>query len=86
MSIGINKTVFAIVDERGLVLRHVPNTRIEILKLERVVSEDTHADTEAEKAQKLIDLIRTHQAEIDLHQSNKISENAEAIAKIKIKD
>ena len=86
MSIGINKTVFAIVDERGLVLRHVPNIKIENLKLERVVSEDTHADTEAEKAQKLIDLIRSHQAEIDLHQSNKISENAEAIAKINIKD
>jgi len=86
MSIGVNKTVFAIVDDRGLVLRHVPNTRIEILKLERVVSEDIHADTEIEKAEKLIDLIRKHQAEIDHHQSKKIIENAEAIAKINIKD
>ena len=86
MSIGINKTVFAIVDDRGLVLRHVPNIKIENLKLERVVSEDIHADTEAEKAREVIDLIRSHQAEIDHHQSKKIIENAEAIAKIKDSD
>ena len=86
MSIGINKTVFAIVDDRGLVLRHVPNIKIENLKLERVVSEDIHADTETEKAREVIDLIRKQQAEIDHHQSKKIIENAEAIAKINIKD
>ena len=83
MSIGISKTVFAIVDERGLVLRHVPNAKIEHLKLERVVSEDVHVDTQEEKAQELIDLIQSQQAKIDLLQTNKISENAQEIAKIK---
>jgi hypothetical protein len=85
MSIGIQKTVFAIVDERGLVLRHVPNTKIENLKLERVVSEDVHQDTNEEKAQEIIDLIQDRQATIDSHQFSSISENAEAIKELKEK-
>jgi|15BtaG_2_1085339.scaffolds.fasta_scaffold129721_1 hypothetical protein len=85
MSIGIQKTVFAIVDERGLVLRHVPNTKIENLKLERVVSEDVHQDTNEEKAQEIIDLIQDRQETIDSHQFSSISENAEAIKELKEK-
>ncbi len=85
MSIGIQKTVFAIVDERGLVLRHVPNTKIENLKLESVVSEDVHQDTNQEKGQELIDLIQDRQATIDSHQFSSISENAEAIKELKEK-
>ena len=77
--------MFAIVDERGLVLRHVPNTKIENLKLERVVSEDVHQDTNEEKAQEIIDLIQDRQETIDSHQFSSISENAEAIKELKEK-
>tara|TARA_A100000172_G_scaffold20332_1_gene11457 strand:- start:5062 stop:5508 length:447 start_codon:yes stop_codon:yes gene_type:complete len=83
MSIGIGKTVFAIVDCRGLVLRHVPNTKIEGLKLEKVVSEDIHMDSVDEKAQAVIDLIQDRQDKIDREQSHHISKNAIEIEELK---
>ena len=83
MSIGMGKTVFAIVDSRGMVLRHVPNTRIEALKLEKVVNEDIHLDSQDEKAQAVIDLIQERQDKIDRVQSQHIANNAIEIKELK---
>ena len=79
MSIGITKTVFAIVDCRGMVLRHVPNIKIESLKLEKMVSEEIHMDTHEEKAQAIINLIQERQVKVDNDQTRIISRNTDAI-------
>ena len=44
--------------EEGYTWRYVPNTRIEFLKLEKIVDTDLHKDTAQEKAQKIVDAIQ----------------------------
>ena len=74
--IGLSETVFGVYSERGYTWRYVPNERIPMLKLEKVINKDLHLDTEAEKAAKL-------QSMIDRVQDSKISANKEAIEEIK---
>ena len=51
----------------------MPNTRIEFLKLEKIVDPDLHRDTDQERAQKLVDAM----------QDAKIKTNGEEISKLK---
>jgi hypothetical protein len=76
VKIGLSETVFGVYGERGYTWRYVPNERIPMLKLEKVINKDLHLDTEAEKAAKL-------QSMIDRVQDSKISANKEAIEEIK---
>ena len=62
--------------DKGYTWRYVPNERIPMLKLEKVINKDLHLDTDEEKAAKL-------QALIDSQQDSKISANKEAIEEIK---
>ena len=76
VKIGLSETVFGVYSDRGYTWRYVPNERIPMLKLEKVINKDLHLDTEAEKAAKL-------QTMIDRTQDSKISKNSEAIEEIK---
>tara|TARA_B100000902_G_C27307117_1_gene916157 strand:- start:2062 stop:2514 length:453 start_codon:yes stop_codon:yes gene_type:complete len=76
VKIGLSETVFGVYGDRGYTWRYVPNERIPMLKLEKVINKDLHLDTEAEKAAKL-------QSMIDRTQDSKISKNSEAIEEIK---
>ena len=76
VKIGLSETVFGVYSDRGYTWRYVPNERIPMLKLEKVINKDLHLDTEAEKAAKL-------QSMIDSVQDSKISANSEAIEEIK---
>jgi hypothetical protein len=76
VKIGLSETVFGVYSDRGYTWRYVPNERIPMLKLEKVINKDLHLDTEAEKAAKL-------QSMIDRTQDSKISKNSEAIEEIK---
>ena len=58
VKIGLSETVFGVYGEEGYTWRYVPNTRIEFLKLEKIVDTDLHKDTAQEKAQKLVDAIQ----------------------------
>ena len=58
VKIGLSETVFGVYGEEGYTWRYVPNTRIEFLKLEKIVDPDLHRDTAQEKAQKLVDAIQ----------------------------
>ncbi len=49
---GLSETVFGIYGDDGYTWRYVPNTRIEFLKLEKIVDPELHRDTQQEKAQK----------------------------------
>ena len=73
VKIGLSETVFGVYGKDGYTWRYVPNTRIEYLKLEKIVDTELHRDTQEEKAQKIIDAL----------QDSKIKQNGDAIEKIK---
>lgn len=73
VKIGLGETVFGIYGEDGYTWRYVPNTRIEFLKLEKIVDPDLHRDTDQERAQRLVDAL----------QDANIKKNGDDIAKIK---
>jgi hypothetical protein len=76
VSIGTTETVFGIYSEKGYTWRYVPNERIAMLKLEKVINPDVHKDSEKEKAEKL-------QALIDTMQNKHIVKNAKDIENLK---
>lgn len=55
IKVGMSETVFGVYGEDGYTWRYVPNSRIEFLKLEKVVDPELHRDTPEEAAQKLIE-------------------------------
>ena len=73
VKIGVSEKVFGVYGEEGYTWRYVPNTRIEFLKLEKIVDPDLHRDTDQERAQKLVDAM----------QDAKIKTNGEEISKLK---
>jgi hypothetical protein len=54
ITIGITKTVFEKVNNRGIVWRYVPNERLAYLKLEKVIRKDVHKNGASEKKEKLL--------------------------------
>ena len=72
IKIGISETVFGVYSEKGYIWRYVPNERIAMLKLEKIINPDLHLDTDKEKAEKL-------QALIDTIQNKGIDKNREDI-------
>ena len=59
VKIGMSETVFGVYGKDGYTWRYVPNERIAFSKLEKIVDSNLHADTELEKAQRIIDQIQT---------------------------
>ena len=49
ITIGVTKTVFEKVNDRGIVWRYVPNERLAYLKLEKVIRSDVHENGAMEK-------------------------------------
>ena len=76
IKIGISETVFGVYSEKGYIWRYVPNERIAMLKLEKIINPDLHLDTDKEKAEKL-------QALIDTVQNKHINKNREEIENLK---
>ena len=76
VKIGLSESVFGVYGPRGYTWRYVPNERIPMLKLEKVINKDLHLDTPEEKAEKL-------QSLIDRQQDSKIDANKDAIEEIK---
>ena len=76
VKIGLSESVFGVYGPRGYTCRYVPNERIPMLKLEKVINKDLHLDTPEEKAEKL-------QSLIDRQQDSKIDANKDAIEEIK---
>ena len=51
IKIGMYETVFGVYSEKGYIWRYVPNERIVMLKLEKIINPDLHLDTDKEKAE-----------------------------------
>jgi hypothetical protein len=54
IAIGVTKTVFEKVNDRGVVWRYVPNERLAYLKLEKVIRKDVHKNGASEKKETLV--------------------------------
>ena len=76
VKIGIKNTVFGLYGDRGYTWRYVPNERIAMLKLEKVVANDVHRDSPEEVARKM-------QAILDAGQDREIDPNRKEIEKLK---
>jgi|TARA_R100000734_G_C3293847_1_gene85276 hypothetical protein len=57
VKIGLNESVFGIYSEAGYTWRYIPNQRIPMLKLAKVVDPELHPDTREEKARRIKDLL-----------------------------
>ena len=79
VKIGPTQTVFGVYSDNGYTWRYVPNTRIQFLKLEKIVDPELHLDSPQEKARKL-------QQMIDAGQDKKIASNKDEIEKLKGND
>jgi hypothetical protein len=75
VKIGLSETVFGVYSDKGYTWRYVPNTRIQFLKLEKIVDAELHLDSPQEKARRLQELI-------DVGQNNDIANNKREIEKI----
>ena len=73
VKIGATQTIFGIVNGRGYIWRFVPNSEIHNVKLEKIVSDKIHYDSEDEEARKLKKLLEDY----DQKQDVKIEENKE---------
>jgi predicted lactoylglutathione lyase len=49
ITIGLTKTVFEKISNKGIVWRYVPNERLAYLKLEKVIRSDVHENGSMEK-------------------------------------
>ena len=72
VKIGYSETVFGVYGKDGYTWRYVPNTRIEYLKLEKIVDPELHRDTDQEKAQRIIDAIQDANIEANQQEITKI--------------
>ena len=73
IKIGATQTIFGIVNGRGMIWRFVPNSEIHSVKLEKIVSDKIHYDSDDEEARKVKKLLEDY----DKKQDVKIEENKE---------
>ena len=70
IKIGATQTIFGIVNGRGMIWRFVPNSEIHNVKLEKIVSDNIHYDSDQEQARQLRELL-----ELTEEQDEMITEN-----------
>ena len=65
IKIGATQTIFGIVTGRGMIWRFVPNSEIHSVKLEKIVSDKIHYDSDDEEARKLKQLLEDYDKKQD---------------------
>ena len=76
VKIGLRESVFGVYRDKGYVWRFIPNDRLKFHKLEKIINQDLHLDSAAEKGRRI-------QAMIDKAQTEAIEENKNEIENIK---
>jgi len=66
IKIGATQTIFGIVNGRGMIWRFVPNGEIHSVKLEKIVSDKIHYDSEDEEARKLKKMLEAYDRKQDV--------------------
>jgi len=76
VKIGLRESVFGVYRDKGYVWRFIPNDRLKFHKLEKIINQDLHLDSAAEKGRRI-------QAMIDKAQTEAIEEKKSEIENIK---
>jgi len=84
IKIGATQTIFGIVNGRGMIWRFVPNSEIHSVKLEKIVSDKIHYDSEQEQARQLRELLKLTEEQDEMIAENRVRdvEQDETIARI----
>ena len=76
VKIGLRESVVGVYRDKGYVWRFIPNDRLKFHKHEKIINQDLHLDSAAEKGRRI-------QAMIDKAQTEAIEENKSEIENIK---
>ena len=71
LKIGMTQTIFGIVNGRGYIWRFIDNETIFEMKLEKIVSDKIHYDTETEQSRKLRQLLNLTEEQDGLIEENR---------------
>ena len=71
LKIGMTQTIFGIVNGRGYIWRFIDNETIFEMKLEKIVSDKIHFDTETEQSKKLRELLSLTEEQDELIEENR---------------
>ena len=84
IKIGATQTIFGIVNGRGMIWRFVPNSEIHSVKLEKIVSDKIHYDSEQEQARQLRELLKLTEEQDEMIAENRVRDvqQDETIARI----
>ena len=74
LKIGMTQTIFGIVNGRGYIWRFIDNERIFEMKLEKMVSDKIHFDTETEQSRKLREILSLTEEQDELIEENRIKD------------
>ena len=71
VNIGTTQTIFGIVNGRGMIWRFVPNGEIHNVKLEKIVSDKIHYDSDQEQARQLRELLKLTEEQDEMIEENR---------------
>ena len=71
VKIGATQTIFGIVNGRGYIWRFVPNSEIHSVKLEKIVSDKIHYDSDQEQSRQLRELLALSEEQDDMISANR---------------
>ena len=74
LKIGMTQTIFGIVNGRGYIWRFIDNERIFEMKLEKMVSDKIHFDTDTEQSRKLREILSLTEEQDELIEENRIKD------------
>ena len=71
LKIGMTQTIFGIVNGRGYIWRFIDNERIFEMKLEKMVSDKIHFDTDTEQSRKLREILSLTEEQDEMISANR---------------
>ena len=74
LKIGMTQTIFGIVNGRGYIWRFIDNEKIFEMKLEKMVSDKIHFDTDTEQSRKLREILSLTEEQDELIEENRIKD------------
>ena len=74
LKIGMTQTIFGIVNGRGYIWRFIDNETIFEMKLEKIVSDKIHYDTDTEQSRKLREILSLTEEQDDLIAKNRLKD------------
>ena len=71
VKIGTTQTIFGIVNGRGYIWRFVPNSEIHSVKLEKIISDKIHYDSDQEQSRQLRELLALSEEQDEMISANR---------------